>query len=520
VRGHNRIMIKTALYLRSSKDRADMSIDAQRRQLQELAVQRDMMIVEEFADAVESGKDDDRPGFQSMLRAMRDKARGWDHVLVLDTARIARRRHISIIFEEHECKRNNIKVVYKSLPDSDPITEMLLKSILQAMDEWHSLTSKVKGLAGMAENVKQGWRAGGVAPRGYKLEKTDTGTVREGVAVTKSKLIPSDEALLIRAYLQKRARGVSRAKAIAAVKLDISITTLLGMERNALTYAGHTVWNRHAENTGHSGGAKFRPREEWVINKNTHEPLITDVEAEKILALVGNGYIQDRPAKRKYLLTGLLKSPDGMNWKGDGSDYRLGKGKRIRAAILESAVLDQIVEDLNSDEVVDKLVKNYQALATKDRTVAGQNDIKKNIASIDKKISNLANLLADTTKPAPLLRQIEGLESKREALEKELENEKVEVEASRMFKIVGKNEVKSALKSLAVEIHEGNENLKESLTQFIQEIVLTADAQTASIIYSLDKTSGLELASPRGSEAKPAISSLVYFPNRRRAALV
>lgn len=107
-----------------------MSIDAQRRQLVELAQARGLPIVAEFADAVESGKDDDRPGFQSMLRALRNPRRGWDTILVLDTARVARRRHLSIIFEEHECKRAGVKVIYKSLPESDPITEMLLKSIL------------------------------------------------------------------------------------------------------------------------------------------------------------------------------------------------------------------------------------------------------------------------------------------------------------------------------------------------------------------------------------------------------
>ena len=83
-------MNKAVLYLRSSKDRSDVSIDAQRRQLQELAEDRGLQIVNEYADAVVSGKDDDRPAFQKMLREMRNPKRGWDLVLVLDTARIAR----------------------------------------------------------------------------------------------------------------------------------------------------------------------------------------------------------------------------------------------------------------------------------------------------------------------------------------------------------------------------------------------------------------------------------------------
>lgn len=52
---------RATLYLRSSKDRSDVSIDAQRRALHELAVARGLVVVGEFADAVESGKDDDRP---------------------------------------------------------------------------------------------------------------------------------------------------------------------------------------------------------------------------------------------------------------------------------------------------------------------------------------------------------------------------------------------------------------------------------------------------------------------------
>jgi DNA invertase Pin-like site-specific DNA recombinase len=55
---------KTALYLRSSKDRSDVSIDAQRRELQKLAAERDLVIVAEFVDVVESGKDENRPGFK------------------------------------------------------------------------------------------------------------------------------------------------------------------------------------------------------------------------------------------------------------------------------------------------------------------------------------------------------------------------------------------------------------------------------------------------------------------------
>lgn len=280
-------MKPAALYLRSSKDRADASPAAQRRALADLAAARGLTIVAEFADAVESGKDDNRPGFQKLLAAVRNPRRGWDTLLVLDTARIARRRLLAVIFEEQECRRHGVSIVYKSLPESDPVTDMVIKSIFQAFDEWHSLTSRMKGLAGMAENVKAGFRAGGRAPMGYRLEHVPTGAVREGEPVTKSRLVPGEQAAAVKEYLTARAAGTPRAAAQRAAGLaDVADTTLLGLERNALTYAGHTVWGVHAERVGgaYVGGQKYRPRAEWTIQRDTHEALITDAEAEALLA--------------------------------------------------------------------------------------------------------------------------------------------------------------------------------------------------------------------------------------------
>ncbi|MFZ6676077.1 hypothetical protein [Undibacterium sp. Xuan67W] len=91
----------------------------------------------------------------------------------------------AIVFEEMEAKRRNVTIIYRSLPGSAPITDMLLKFILQAMDEWHSLTSKQKGLVGMSENVKQGFRTSGRAPFGYSLDKFSTGAIRDGEPVTR-----------------------------------------------------------------------------------------------------------------------------------------------------------------------------------------------------------------------------------------------------------------------------------------------------------------------------------------------
>ena len=518
--------MRAAIYLRSSKDRSDVSIDAQRRQLQDLAAQRGLTIVTEFSDAVESGKDEDRPGFQSMLREMRNPKRGWDIILVLDTARIGRRRHIAIIFEEHECKRNGIKVIYNSLPDSDPITEMLLKSILQAMDEWHSLTSKAKGLAGMAENVKQGFRAGGSAPKGYRLESVATGTIREGMPVTKSKLVPNEESILVRGYLQHRAKGLSRASALAYIKQEWPVTTLLSMERNALTYAGHTVWNRHAEKAeggGYVGGGKYRPRSEWIIQKNTHESLVTDDEAEIILAQVETRKKgRSKTSSHPYLLTGLLQSPTGEAWhaSGDGS-YRLSKGKRIKAENVDRAVLECVVEDITSDKFAKAVLDHYKLIAapeTKDKTLS---KLISRVAELDKQSHNLAEMLSQTTAQATLLRSIEKMEEERATLEKLIEDQKGTDKINTRLRSLNLVEVKTMLRRVAEDLDDTNSALlKDALKSIIEAVVLDASSFEAKVTYRVGHLTGYKVASPRGLVPNPTLSASMPYqaPRNRRAA--
>lgn len=162
------------------------------------------------------------------------------------------------------------------------------------MDQVHSFMSREKGLAGMAENVRQGFRAGGRAPFGYQLEYISTGTIREGEPVKKSKLLPDDNAPKIDTYLKGRAQGLMGTHLAEKLGLDLARTSLNGIEWNALTYAGHTVWNVHNEKTddGYKGGVKHRPRSEWLMQRDTHHPLITDAEAEAILQRLKSGRVK------------------------------------------------------------------------------------------------------------------------------------------------------------------------------------------------------------------------------------
>ena len=154
-----------AIYLRSSKDRKDVSIDAQRRELKKLTVDQGLIVTREYSDVVESAKDENRPGFQRLLFDLKSQSRTWNTLLVVGTSRLSRRRYMAQVFK-HEAKKRNIQILYSKLPEFHPLSDMVIVGVMEVFDELHSLMSKEKGLAGMAENVRQGYRAGGRAPKG------------------------------------------------------------------------------------------------------------------------------------------------------------------------------------------------------------------------------------------------------------------------------------------------------------------------------------------------------------------
>ncbi len=210
-----------ALYLRSSKDRSDVSIDAQRRELTALAKQRGLVVVDEFADAVESGRDENRPGFRRLHAAMCSRARAWTAVMMLDTSRLARDPWIAAFFER-DASRHGVQVIYKSIPDEDPIMSVVLKAVMRGFDLYHSLISKQKGLAGMAENVRQGFRAGGRAPERIQARRQSTPAPCARVPVTKTKLEPDDDAPKVSEYLRLRAEGTGPRHASSAARIAVA----------------------------------------------------------------------------------------------------------------------------------------------------------------------------------------------------------------------------------------------------------------------------------------------------------
>jgi hypothetical protein len=323
---------------------------------------------------------------------------------------------------ERDAERHGVRVVYKSVPDDDPITAVVIKSFMMGIDQWHSLTSKRKGLAGMAENVRQGFRAGGRAPRGYRLATIETGAIREGAQVTKSKLEPNDDAPIVAEYLRLRAEGISRTALQRQLNIAWPTTSLIGTEWNALTYAGHTVWNVHNEygSEGYKGGVKRRPRSEWVIQRDTHPALVSDAIAETVLQQVERASHRDsRQTSPTYLLTGLLKTPAGAPWHGNRTSrsefYRASgatSSRSMPAARVDRAVIETVARDLQSPQFVAAAVKSLRekfAITHGEEIAAARAEI----AKLDKRSSELLDTVLKLKSRAPVVRKVDEIEDQR-----------------------------------------------------------------------------------------------------------
>ncbi len=505
-------MLRAVLYLRSSKDRHDIAIDVQRRELTELARVRGYVIDGEFADVVESGKDEDRPGLQAMLAQLRERDRTWTIVIAQDTSRIARRAAAAYWFEDRECRPRGVTVVYKNLPEMDEAERAIVKAVFHGVDEWHSLVSKRKGLAGMRQNVRNGFRAGGRAPTGYRLEHVPTGAVREGSPVVKSRLVPSDDAPKVAAFLHDRAAGIPRIQAVRKHGIAWPQTTLLSIERNALTYAGCTVWNVLKEKGTH--GRKFRPAAEWEVKKGTHDALITEEEAIAIREqLARAARARTVPRKHDYLLAGLLCTPAGIPWHGsDAGFYRNGKARRILARRVDRTVVDSVTRDLAGDDLVHALLEHMRSrlLAKPERKRAAA--ARRRIDTLERDIRKLADLATSADVAAPLMRVMAEKDKEREAAVRELAAIEREEAAQRSLERISEADVRHGLRSLAVDLQAGKSvpGLRDQLQLLLERVELDpADPAEVILRYRIPvpgAVTGAEMASRQRREPNPAIS--------------
>ena len=113
--------MKAALYARvSSQGQADkdLSIPAQLKALREYAIKKGGTVTAEFIDEAESARSADRPKFQEMIYAAKQKICLFDTILVWKFSRFARNREDSILYKKL-LRKHGIDVISINEPIDD-----------------------------------------------------------------------------------------------------------------------------------------------------------------------------------------------------------------------------------------------------------------------------------------------------------------------------------------------------------------------------------------------------------------
>jgi site-specific DNA recombinase len=468
-------MKPVAIYVRSSKDLHNVSCEAQEEQIRKVIQGNGEEVYRVFCDKALSSTRDVRPEFDKMLSLAMSKEQPFSKIYCLDTSRFGRDQHQTQVLLWQLRKKHGIEVIFVNMPQTGSYLDGVFETIMTAFDQLHSQQSKVRGVASMKQNVLNGYRAGGRAPYGYKLKEFELGKHRHGNRLVKTKLEPDPEtAPIVKEYFERRSKGEARMSILEdfyhrgipspSSQVKWGTPSAKAIEDNLEVYLGHTVFNRHNERikeggrfSGYLHGQKWRPREEWVIGENTHEPLITEEVGNRVREMKAKRIREPRyNAKRSYGLSGVLKCGlCGTNYIGDRGIYRCNSfskpgnkcensdisQRRVESALL-SLVEQQILNFRNIKEFIRRVKERFKADGYE------RKPLERKLDQIDAEIRRVMKLYRVGTID-----------------EKEIERELVDVQGRKRELEVKLEEMRSLEEGLAV----NDEDIREVIGNFREE---------------------------------------------------
>ena len=234
---------------------------------------------EVFEDAGYSAKSTERPAYQQMMARVRNHE--FSHILVWKIDRISRNL---IDFSEmyNELKRLGVTFVSKNeqFQTDTPMGEAMLKIILVFAELERKMTSE-RVSSVMISRANKGLWNGGRIPLGYDYDKT-TKTIS---------INPKEAAIVERIYsmyevcpsLQSIARELNSEGIYSKSGTPWNPVTISNILHNVF-YTGAYRYNKYCESSGRNKSPTYeRPKDEWVIFENHHDPIISKERQDKIL---------------------------------------------------------------------------------------------------------------------------------------------------------------------------------------------------------------------------------------------
>ncbi|HOU92490.1 MAG TPA: recombinase family protein, partial [Polyangiaceae bacterium] len=447
-------MPNVVTYCRVSSDeqaQKDLSIPAQRKALHRWIDERDEIeLADEFVDEGESAyaPADKRPGFCRMIAYCRKHP--VDFILVHKLDRFSRNREESILFKSLLRKHG---VMVKSITENyDPETPQgfLYEGMIEVINQFYSMNLATETMKGMRENAERGYHNGGQSPYGYRSERLADASGREH---TRLVLGPDEEVATVREIFRLAVEENRGAKTICHILNKRGVPgprspnwsqSSVGNVLNNRVYVGDSIWNKRNSKTGNAKNA-----DDWIVNENTHEPII-DRELfmrRKEMAAQRTFNLRSSPRRAvKYLLARLIRCDHcgglfvGRRQKKrsrkDGKPYDLyryrcntyvTKGKEVCPSIglhcdwIEGEVIDIIRREIRSPERLAALQElvHKKIEARRSRYGKDPRELDRKLADIDRRIQNYFRAIGDGVDAKTCKEHIARLEADKAEVEEE-----------------------------------------------------------------------------------------------------
>lgn len=166
-------MIKTVIYARYSAGprQTDQSIEGQVRECKAYCKKNNMQVMEIYADKHISGKTDERPEFQRLIRDA--KAHKFEAVVVWKTDRLSRNKYDAVLYKR-ELKKAGVQIHYAAETIPEGPEGIILESLMEGLAEYYSAELAQKIKRGMHESATKCKALGAWVPLGYKVSKDKT----------------------------------------------------------------------------------------------------------------------------------------------------------------------------------------------------------------------------------------------------------------------------------------------------------------------------------------------------------
>lgn len=142
-------------------------LDTQRKEIEKYCKANKLELVEIFSDEGISGTTTDRPGLISLLSSLN----GTNKVVVLNTSRLWRKDTAKVLIrrEIEKAKGDIISIEQPtySIYNTDP-NDFLINGFMELLDQYERMSISMKLAKGRKTKARNGTKACGVAPIGYK----------------------------------------------------------------------------------------------------------------------------------------------------------------------------------------------------------------------------------------------------------------------------------------------------------------------------------------------------------------